>query len=90
MSIKLESYYAIYYDARWYLGRLIERCEPGKFRVKFLQDLDTFKWPKKDDIQNVHQYFIFYGPVSLLGSEPFSLKRNDMATIQKRYRALKK
>ncbi|XP_030753635.1 uncharacterized protein LOC115880545 [Sitophilus oryzae] len=88
-SISLDSYYAVYYDIQWYLG-LVINCKSEKFKMKFLQqDKDIFKWPKKDDIQEVHRRFIFHGPITLCGCDPFTIKRNDLVVINKKYKDFK-
>lgn len=93
ISIDLESYYAIYYDNMWYIGRITKQSSnmSGSYEVKFLQkDLDEYKWPQKDDVQNVDKTFIFYGPLSLIGSNPFSIRRSDTIQIEKKYKDLKR
>jgi len=89
ISFETEKYYAIIYDSGWYIGRILEVLE-NNCKIKFLKaELDKFKWPKVDDIQLVPQQFIFYGPISLIGCNPFDIKRSDKCNIQKLYKKLK-
>lgn len=92
ISIKKEYYYAVYYDNNWYIGRVLDSVEENRiFKIKFLKmELDTFLWPKEEDIQNVEQQFIFYGPLKLLNNGPFCIKRADKCAIEKKYKVLKK
>lgn len=49
-ELLLEKYYAVYYDDRWYLGRLIDFYDEDSSKIKFLkEELDVFKWPARDD-----------------------------------------
>lgn len=58
--------------------------------MKFLkEELGKFKWPKIDDLQVVPTKYIFYGPISLIGSNPFDIKRYDKCEIIKLYNNLK-
>lgn len=89
ISITTEKYYAIIYDNGWYIGRILELREQN-CTIKFLKaELDKFVWPKKDDIQLVPQKYIFYGPIPLIGCNPFEIKRSDKCSIIKLYKKLK-
>lgn len=94
ICIKKEHYYAVYYDNSWYIGRILELVLNGdklSFTIKFLKmELDSFVWPKEEDVQNVEEHFIFYGPVKLLNNGPFNIKRIDKCAIEKKYKDLKK
>jgi len=62
IMIEIESYYAIYYDNQWYIGRITKQCPDvsGTYEVKFLQrDLDKYKWPQKDDVQTLIRFLSF-------------------------------
>lgn len=88
--IEVEKYYSVYYDDQWYLGRILNTND-NECTIKFLmKNLDNFIWPKQEDIQLVNEKFIFYGPIHLVGSNPFQLKRVDLITINKLYRDLKR
>lgn len=81
IDIKLESYYAIYYEDTWYLGRVIDFWDENKTKIKFMKkDLDNYIWPRKEDIHTVENRFIFYGPIDLVGNYPFKVKRSDGLT----------
>lgn len=83
ITISVEKYYAAFYDT-WYLGRIVESLDDHIYKMKFLKsELDQFVWPKKPDIQEINKKFIFYGPISLLGSGPFRLKRQEKINIEK-------
>ncbi|CAG9765751.1 unnamed protein product [Ceutorhynchus assimilis] len=88
--IETEKYYSVYYDDQWYLGRILN-INGSECNVKFLiKQLDAFVWPKQEDIQLVDKQFIFYGPIDLVGSSPFQLKRVDLNKINKLYKDLKR
>lgn len=90
IEILLEAYYAVFYDTRWYLGRII-KTDMFKSTLKFLHfNLDQYFWPKTDDIAEVENKYIFYGPVELSGCCPFYLKRTDNIGISKKYKEIKK
>lgn len=90
IHIEVEKYYAVFYDIGWYIGRIIQLEEKNVY-VKFLKkSLDDFVWPKEPDIQTVHQDFIIYGPINLIGNCPFQLKRSDKLLIEKIFKTKKK
>lgn len=87
-NILIEHYFAVYED-QWYLGRIVNLTEES-CRVKFLkEELENFVWPKNEDIQTVDNKFIFYGPVSLFGSNPVQIRRADRLKIRKLYSEFK-
>lgn len=91
VDLKLEHYYAVFYEENWFLGRIISLED--KIVMKFLkQELDKFIWPdkKNEDIQKVDGKYIFYGPIDLTGNDPFFLRRSDKYKIDKQFKALKK
>lgn len=91
VDLKLEHYYAVFYEENWFLGRIISLED--KIVMKFLkQELDKFIWPdkKNEDIQKVNGKYIFYGPIELTGNDPFFLRRSDKYKIDKQFKALKK
>ncbi|KAK4886217.1 hypothetical protein RN001_002488 [Aquatica leii] len=86
-----EAYYAIFYDAKWYIGRVLALSENQSCTIKFLQeDLDTFVWSKNDDIQEVENKYIYHGPIQLLGNNPFSIKRTDRLIIIKQFKQFRR
>lgn len=90
IDITFESYFAVYYDKNWYVGRVTGK-EREKFVIKFLkQNLQKYMWPKIEDIQSVDKKFIFYGPIKLLGNGPFTISRIDLININKIYKDMKR
>lgn len=86
--LQLEKYYAVYYEDQFYIGRILdlgaEAC-----KVKFLKNnLDTYVWPSKDDICQVNNEFIFYGPLNV-GNYPFRISKEISRTIDKKYKLMK-
>ena len=89
-NIKQEEFYGVFYDDTWYIGRIVEILSNSKFKIKFLKkELDEFLWPEKDDIQVVKNEFIFHGPITLVGSYPFRLKRHEKLELETKYKTLK-
>lgn len=89
-----EHIYAIFYDEDWYLGRIID-IYPEEVKVKFLRktiqkSTEDFTWSHKHETYNVKKEYVFYGPINLIGNDPFSLKRSDKIKINERYKSLKK
>lgn len=90
VSLEAEKYFAVYYDISWYLGRIISLNEDTCV-VKFLKEnLEKFDWPAHEDKQVLKKQYVFYGPIQLIGSGPFTLKRADYVQIKNRYSAMKK
>lgn len=85
-EIIMEKYYAVAYEHQWYIGRCTGE-ENNKYWLEFLKsELDTFTWPKADDIAEVDKAYIFHGPIELLGDGPFQLKRTEALCIPKKYK----
>ena len=56
--------------------------------MKFLEKgTGNYKWPKRDKIESVNVKYIFYGPVTLNGANPFTV---DDAAINSAYKCYKK
>lgn len=92
IDIIVESYYAIFYDHRWYIGRVVD-VEGIYVIIKFLEEvLGEFRWPETKSNQSIkiEKQFLFYGPVNLIGNHRFTLKRSDRLNIIKKYKELKK
>lgn len=88
INIILDSYYRIYEEG-WYIGRVIEKLE-GKWRIKFFKRLSDFRWPARDDIQEVCADFILFGPLKLLRNHPFNISKQSEEAIPKSYKRMKK
>lgn len=86
-KIECEKYYCVYYDIGWYIGRIVHLKE-NICTIKFLHaNLDEFKWPKKDDIQEIDKKYIMYG--SLNGTNPFTISKEVRTEIRKRFKKLR-
>lgn len=85
-----EKYYAVFYDDRYYIGRVLDIASDSDVKMKFLSEQlgDTFSWPRKDDISVINKRFIFYGPLTLEGMGPFNIK--DIDKIKNGYKNMKK
>lgn len=44
---------------------------------------------KKNDVQEIDKKFIMYGPISLNGTNPFTIDKEVRAKIQKKYKNFK-
>ena len=61
------------------------------FKIKFLfQNLEVFKWPRKDDIQEVEKKYIFYGPINMEGVNPLTISQSDRKLIINQFKNIKK
>ncbi|XP_031338866.1 uncharacterized protein LOC116167612 [Photinus pyralis] len=86
-----ENYYAVYYYDNWYIGRVLEEPSPKMYVIKFLKEsLDSYDWPKTDDIQNVSAEYIFFGPITMYGTKPMTISKFDKQKIVVKYKALKR
>lgn len=95
IKILKEHYYSVMYEDAWYIGKVVKEVvtENRKkyIQIKFLKEnLDNFSWPKQEDIQNVENIQVFYGPIKMLGSQPMRLSRADRVQINKLFKSLKK
>lgn len=89
ISIENEKYYVVYYETQWYIGRVLTTGD-NRSTIKFLEKfMNEYRWPKKDDTQEVKNKFIFYGPLALKGTHPFTLARSDTINICKKYKFFK-
>ena len=73
MTTECEKMYAVDYVDRYYIGRVLKKSDKENFyHMKFLHKFSEggrvlFRWPKTDDVDEVHETNIFYGPVHLEG-----------------------
>lgn len=89
-EILLEKYYAVFYDDNYYIGRVVDKCN-SQIKMKFLKsELDSFIWPRDEDVTFVETQYIFYGPIELVGTGPFVLKFCDLEAIHKKYKLIKR
>ena len=76
-ELQPESYYALDYINKFYIGRLLA-IRDGVLHFKFLHSNQCtgsmeFYWPRRDDMDTVSPYCVFYGPVNLNGNGPFTV-----------------
>lgn len=80
-SIEKDSYYAVDYVNKYYLGRALSGSNDSPFiTFKFLHRIQStaakkFGWPRRDDVDRVHRTCVFYGPVRLKGNGPFEIEK---------------
>ena len=80
-----------FYEEYWFLGKIIRKTGTSKSKIKFLKkETLSFIWPKKENIADVENKFIFYGPVEVLGEESVTLRRSDLCKIGQKYKSIKK
>ena len=87
-TISFDLEYAVIYDKRFYIGKLLENCSDGMCKMKFLHQrgAEVFKWPLRDDIDTVHRSTVFFGPLQLSGADPFTIP--CLKDIQEAYKQL--
>jgi len=67
-EVLLEKYYTVFYDDNYYIGRIVDLCD-NQVKIKFFKsELNSFIWPRDEDVAFVEKKYIFYGPIEL--SEP--------------------
>lgn len=50
--------------------------------------INTFNWPRRDDIDICHTNNVFYGPIQLVGNGPFTVV--ELENIKKAFALLTK
>lgn len=77
LSIEQNKFYTVYYEQRWYVGRIDEISNGTNYTMTFLRRFRNseklFVWPKKPDVTTVEKEYIFFGPIEFNSEEPFSL-----------------
>lgn len=88
-NIKYDSFYAVQYDRRYYVGRVDSvKCQLGKRSVNFFaRDREIFKWPIRRDIDQVHVSRFIYGPIEIEGHDPFRLNTDPIDSILRKVRS---
>ena len=66
------------------LFRRVMSIQGDFIRFKYLHPIrhganaaDSFDWPRRDDVDNVHITCVFYGPVQLVGNTPFTVLEHE-------------
>ena len=79
INILQESYYAVFFDRKPYIGRVLKCPWLGKVSLKFLHNVgnNLYDWPSRDDIATVKQQYIFMGPLKLIGNGPFQIENHQ-------------
>lgn len=91
VTINTEMRYGVYYDTGWYIGRILKKLTNQLSEMKFLfQNLEVFKWPRKDDVQVVDNRFIFYGPINMQSVNPLTITESDIKLIVKEFKIFEK
>lgn len=91
-EVQVESYYAIAYEKRFFIGRLLSSDPSGLMHMKFLHSIQykgetSFRWPQRDDIDIVHPARIVYGPLDMELNEnhTFTIKSINLNSLFKSY-----
>ena len=70
-------------SGHYYFGRVLS-IQGDFIQFKFLHPIrhganaaDSFDWPRRDDVDNVHMSCVFYGPVQLVGNTPFTVLEHE-------------
>ena len=76
------------YEKRFYTGKLLDDCGNILFKMKFpyQRTATQFKWSICNDTETVHRSTIFFGPIKLLGADPFVVP--SLRDIQESYKKL--
>lgn len=86
-NIKEGEYYCV---DHFYIGRVLS-VNKKSVAMKFLRKYPVgYKWPSRDDIDNVEVQHIFFGPVIISGALPFSLDEMVLKSEYKNFQAFKK
>lgn len=69
----------------------MQTLENNCYRIKFLKNsLDDFYWPKNEDSQDVKSEYIFFGPITMIGSGTMQISTNDRSQIMHRYKSMRR
>ncbi|PFX25190.1 Retrovirus-related Pol polyprotein from transposon 17.6 [Stylophora pistillata] len=65
-TVKVREYYAVAFVQNFYFGRVLKVSE-SSVTLKFLHRVgaETFHWLGRDDVLQVHQSCIFFGPITV-------------------------
>ena len=90
-NIEVDSFYAVYYTKKFYIGKVVKAYEDDSFDMTFLHSVSSnaWNWPKRKDEARQHLEDIFYGPVKLEGHGPFSIDSIQLCEISKLHKELK-
>jgi hypothetical protein len=86
-KVEKEKYYAVQFDQTFYIGRVLEVHDDDTVKVTYLHRVrggckdgaPRFTWPRRRDIEeNLNIGFIFYGPIELIGNDPFTVDNINM------------
>ena len=86
-----EQYYAVEYVETYYIGNAQSQADSFvNVRFKFLHRVGakSFDWPSRDNVDDVHMFCVFYGPVTLESAGPFAVPKQQ--NIEKRFKESKK
>lgn len=91
-GLELETYYAVDYVTTFYIGRILDRSS-SILKCKFLSKsqeggIPVYYWPRRDDVDTLSPYSVFYGPITFTGICPFVV--NDHDEIIKVFNFIKK
>jgi len=60
-------------------------------KIKFFKsELNSFIWPRDEDVTFAEKKYIFYDPIELVGTGSFVLKHSDLAVIHNKYKLIKR
>ena len=84
----MNNYYAIYFDKKYYVGRVIEINNDDVILKVLYNKPNTsqFDWPVRDDISSVSRKFIFHGPMDIRGTVPFSFPIVQLKQVYNNFR----
>ena len=90
MKVEADKYYAIFYQRKFYIGRVLEIMDDDSCEITFLftKGTNSWEWPKRRDIDIVPMEDIICGPIILLGHGPFSLSPDDIKNIEEKYKQM--
>lgn len=79
------------FDKDFYIGRVLAVNEDNMISITYLHRIrggnrnePKFQWPRRRDVEeNLHVSFIFFGPITLLGNDPFTVE--DFASVSQAY-----
>lgn len=92
-SIQDNKYYAVEYQKAYYFGRALGSPDGAYVKFKFPHSTVSsgervFNWPRRDDIDRVHNSCVFYGPVVIVGVGPFTFPQST--EVEQVYQWLRK
>lgn len=81
------------FDQDFYIRRILAVNDDDTVAITYLHKVrggnrkePKFQWPRRRDTEeNLHVSFIFWGPINLLGNDPFTVHVDEFASVSQAF-----